>query len=93
MPRCQKNPKKIRVELPDEVDFVPPQMVYPITKEQLIDLYYDERMSVREIARELGRGATTIRRWMEKYNIPRRNYSDATITHHMKLREKDDNSD
>jgi IS30 family transposase len=90
MPKCQKNVKTIKIDLPDEVEFSPPPMVYQITKEQLIDLYYGDMKSVRQIASELGRGATTIRRWMEKYNIPRRNYSDATITHYDKQREKDD---
>ena len=93
MPKCRTNPKRITVKLPDEVDFVPPPMEYSITKDLLIELYYDEQMSVREIASELGRGATTIRRWMDRYNIPRRNYSDATITHYDKLRKEDDSTD
>lgn len=93
MPKCDKNLRVIKVDLPEEVDFVPPRTVYPISKDELIYLYYDQQMSVREIAREVKMGATTIRRYMDKYSIPRRNYSDATITHYKKLREQNGSDD
>jgi transposase-like protein len=87
MPKVRNKPRHIIVEVPKERDrYSPPSVEYPVTKDELLYLYYDEQKSIREIAKELGRGATTIRRWMDIYNIERRGYSQATITHYRKLR-------
>lgn len=88
MPKIKKSLKKIVVETNEEEEkFTPPRVEYPITKDELIDLYYDQQLSVHEIATLLGRGATTIRRWMDNYDIPRRDYSQATILYFKKIRE------
>ena len=94
MPRVRNNPRKIIVEVPEEdMRSVPPMVDYPVSREELMIMYYDENMSIREMAKELGRGATTIRRWMDIYQIERRGYSQATINHYRKLRgENDDTS-
>ena len=87
MPKVRNEPRRIIVEVAEEPDrYSPPSVEYPVTKDELLYLYYDEQKSIREIAKELGRGATTIRRWMDIYNIERRGYSQATITHYRKLR-------
>lgn len=87
MPKVRNKPRRIIVEVDEEAEsYRPPNVDYPVTKDELLYLYYDEQKSIREIARELGRGATTIRRWMDVYNIERRGYSQATITHYRKLR-------
>ena len=89
MPKVRKNLRTIRVEVPEEVNnFFPPPIDYPISKDELIELYYDQLLSIAEVAEQLGRGGTTIRRWMEKYKLPRRNYSEATTVHYQKMREK-----
>ena len=87
MPRVRTKPRVIRVEV-DEQPFTPPRVEHPVTKDELIRYYYEEEMSVADIASFLGRGKTTIRRWMEKYELPRRTYSDATILHYKKLKDK-----
>lgn len=88
MPTIRKFRKKITVEVPELLERLsPPQVDYPVTREELAEMYYDDLMSVREIAKEVGRGETTIRRWMDLFGIERRNYSQATINHYRKLRE------
>lgn len=88
MPKIRKNLRKITVKVnEEEVPFIPPQVDYPISKDELVELYYDKLMSIREISEYLGRGGTTIRRWMDYHDLPRRNYSDASILHYKKLRE------
>jgi len=88
MPKIKKNLRKITVEIDEgETPFTPPQIDYPISKDELVELYYDNLMSLNEIADHIGRGETTVRRWMDYYDLPRRNYSEATILHYKKLRE------
>ena len=88
MPTCKTKPRVITVEVEEERVFTPPQVENPITKNELIRYYYEDMMSIADIASTLGRGETTIRRWMEKYELPRRNYSEATILYYKKMREK-----
>jgi hypothetical protein len=53
---------------------VPKQPTYiPIDKAVLQDLYWDQRLSLTEIAEKLGVHFTTVRRRMIEYGIPRRN--------------------
>ena len=92
MPKVKNNPRKIVVEVPEEIRAVPPTVDYPVSREELMIMYYDENMSIREMAKELGRGATTIRRWMDIYQIERRGYSQATINHYRKLRGENDDT-
>jgi hypothetical protein len=93
MPKVRNNPRKIIVEVDEEfTSFSPPNIDYPVSRDELLFLYYDEQKSIREIAKELRRGATTIRRWMDIYNIQRRGYSQATITHYRKLRGENDDT-
>ena len=88
MPKIKKNLKRIVVEVDEEEEkFIPPRVEYPVTKDELIELYYDQQLSLNEMAEFYGRGETTIRRWMDKYDIPRRDWSQATILHYKKLRE------
>ena len=95
MPKVRNNPRKIIVEVDEELtNFSPPNIDYPVSRDELLFLYYDEQKSIRQIANELGRGATTVRRWMDMYNIERRGYSQATINHYRKLRgEADDTTE
>jgi len=46
-------------------------------KEILEDMYYNQRMSLSEIASELGCGDEDVRRWMEKYDLDRRSLSES----------------
>jgi len=88
MPTIRKTIRKITVEVPELLERLsPPHVDYPVTREELAEMYYDDLMSVREIAKEVGRGETTIRRWMDLFGIERRNYSQATINHYRKLRD------
>ena len=89
MPRIVKKRRTILIEPDEEFNFTPPPVVYPLSKDDLIDMYYDQRLSLSEIAKKTGRGETTIRRWMDMYKLPRRNYSEATILYHMKLKGED----
>ena len=88
MPTIRTNPKVIKVEVPEERKFVPPEIERPISRDELIKYYYEDLMSISDIASILNRGETTIRRWMDRYDLPRRNYSDATIVYYQKIREK-----
>jgi hypothetical protein len=91
MPTIKKFRKKITVEVPELLEKLsPPQVDYPMSGEELAEMYYDDLMSVRDIAKQTGRGETTIRRWMNLFGIERRNYSQATINHYRKLREEND---
>lgn len=94
MPTCKgKAIRRIVVEVEEEqLRSSPPVVDYPVSREELMIMYYDENMSVREIAQELGRGATTIRRWMDIYQIDRRGYSQASINHYRKLRGENDDT-
>ena len=47
-------------------------------KEKLLHLYCTQKMSMAEVARELGTTEKTVVYWMDKYNIPRRSWSEAT---------------
>ncbi len=88
MPRVRTKPRIITVEMEEDYVFIPPEVENPISKEELIGYYYEDLMSIADIASTLNRGETTIRRWMSKYEIPRRNYSEATILYYKKIREK-----
>jgi len=55
-----------------------------LTPELLQLLYHDKQLSLREIGKLLGISYNTVSDYMEKYNIPRRNYSES-----QKLRRKE----
>jgi predicted transcriptional regulator len=46
------------------------RVVPSVTYEVLSQLYVNENMSTREIARRLGIGKTTVSRWLKRYEIP-----------------------
>lgn len=48
-----------------------------ISEDVLYSLYVLKKLSLREVAKELGCSASVIRYWMNKYNIPRRSKSAA----------------
>ena len=62
-----------------------------VSKEQLSDMYYNKRMSMRQISHELSSSETTIWKHMMHYNMVRRERSDAmkmvtkTLEHRQKL--------
>ncbi len=93
MPRVNTKPRIITVEVAaEDYEFTPPEIENPISRDELIVLYYDDMMSIADIASTLNRGETTIRRWMAKYELPRRSYSEATILYYKKMREKNESS-
>ena len=47
------------------------------SKDELIQLYYKEMLSLREIGYHYDAGETTIGSWFDKYNIPRRTLEEA----------------
>lgn len=51
-----------------------------ITKEKLENLYLNQELSTRDIAKQLNVGQTTIRRWLAKYNIKTRSTKEAMKT-------------
>lgn len=48
-----------------------------ISQEILEELYWNQEKSIKEIAKKLKKGTSTIHRYMIKYGIPRRSYSKA----------------
>lgn len=50
-----------------------------VRKSDLESLYWNEGLSLPQIAERVGVGTSTIYRWMVKYNISRRNQSEAHI--------------
>lgn len=52
-----------------------------ITRKKLHQLYYLEKKTTRQVAKELGVGQTTIRRWMKKFGMIARNSSESRIKH------------
>jgi len=50
---------------------------YHLTKEYLQQKYVDERLSTRQIAEEVGCGKTTIRCWLNRFDIPFRTISES----------------
>lgn len=48
-----------------------------ISKEELYDLYWNQELSTRDIAKKVGVGQTTIRRWLDKYEIKTRTSKEA----------------
>jgi len=65
------------VRNPSEIQ-LPTGFVKP-TKEQLKTLYVDERMTPRDIGKQLGVSTATVRRWIYKCSIPRREISEARL--------------
>lgn len=51
-----------------------------ITKEELEELYINQELSTRDIAKKLGVGQTTIRRWLSKFEIKTRTSKEAKHT-------------
>ncbi|WP_245626064.1 HNH endonuclease [Haloparvum sedimenti] len=49
-------------------------------EDTLRTLYWDEGMSIPEVADETGSSATTIRKWMDHYGIERRDHADAAAS-------------
>jgi len=49
------------------------------TREELQNMYWDQRMSMKQIAEKYGVIPGAVRYWMMKYDIPRRNRYEATI--------------
>lgn len=45
------------------------KFVPPVSREELARLYFDEGLGLRGVADELGAGDTTVRSWMEHYDI------------------------
>lgn len=45
----------------------------------LRELYWGEGLSLRKTADRLGVGASTVKRWMKKHNIPRRGRLEASL--------------
>lgn len=48
-------------------------------EETLRELYWDEEMSAKEMAEEWGCAKSTVNRWMEKHDIPRRSQPEAQL--------------
>ena len=40
---------------------------FNLSKEELVDLYWNKRFNTPQIAKEFGLGMTTINRWMKRY--------------------------
>lgn len=51
-----------------------------VTKEELEDLYWNQELSTRDIAKKFGVGQTTVRRWMAKFNIKTRTSKEGKHT-------------
>jgi len=49
----------------------------PMRKTVLSRLYYQDKLSMQDIANELGVSFPTVEYWMRKYNLPRRSRSDS----------------
>jgi len=52
-----------------------------ISREKLHQLYYSEKKTTRKVAKELGVGQTTVRRWMKKFGITARDPSESRRKH------------
>jgi len=52
-----------------------------ITRKKLHHLYYLERKTTRQVAKELGIGQTSVRRWMRHFGMIARNSSESRIKH------------
>ena len=63
-----------------------------IDKKRLESMYNDDKMSIREIASELGASRGQIEHLMEVWNIPRRSYSKAQKVKAKKAREDDEDN-
>jgi SOS-response transcriptional repressor LexA len=50
-------------------------------RKRLYHLYFVEKKSTRQVAKELGVGQSTVRRWMEKYGLIARNLSESRLKH------------
>jgi transposase-like protein len=48
-----------------------------LAKETLVELYYNQKLSMAEIAKKLGVSNSNVYYWMGKYGIPRRTRSEA----------------
>ena len=50
---------------------------YPLSKAEVARLYYEEQISLRELAAIAGTSRQCLARWMEYWELPRRNRHDA----------------
>ena len=50
----------------------------PILKDELARLYYEQKLSMQEIANQLGWSLNKVVYWMEQYGFERRGWSEAT---------------
>lgn len=55
---------------------VAPNRKFNLSKEQLEDLYCNQKLTTKAISTKLGFGNTTIKRWLKRYDIPRRDARD-----------------
>lgn len=55
------------------------EIVDPVQKERISQLYHDSKMSLQEVGKELGISHTAVLYKMKKYGIPRRSSRDATL--------------
>ena len=83
--------RKITIEIPhtEMEPYEPDPITHPVDRNYLIELYWDQHLSISEIAKKLRRGKTTIRRYMEEMKIPRRNYREAAFVQFEKQRERE----
>lgn len=59
-----------------------------ITKEQVYDLYIEQELSQRDVGKALGISQTSVRRLLQKYNIPSRTSQEAVVTPSYKEKKK-----
>ena len=78
---CRNCHKKVHGYIGKDTRFkkgqVPHNKKLDISKEELTKLYWQEGLSLCEIGKKFGVGRQVIRSYMIKYNIPRRNLSQA----------------
>ena len=57
----------------------------PITKEKLLQLYNEQLLSCIKIAKQYGVGGSTVNRWLQYYEIPRRKREQRFRTHYERM--------
>lgn len=60
-----------------------------ISESELKELYLNEKLSTREVAKKLGVGQTTVRRKMKEYNIPARTEKESRQTESFRKRREE----